>query len=262
MPKKRINYKHLIRRSHRYLGLCIGVQFVFWTVGGLYFSWTKIEEVRSEHIRAEPQAIALPPELLTGKLSPANFLPKNAETDASKLRIVDVLGDAHYFLPYKTAEGESGSILVRFRDGEKREPINETEAIQIAKRAIVADLAIASVELIEKGGTSEYHEYRDRPLPAYAVSFEGAENYTAYVSVEDHQLQTVRSNTWRVFDVLWMLHTMDFEGRDNINNYLLRAFSIFGIVTIMSGFLLFTVSSKRLRRLMIRLRKRSENGSA
>jgi hypothetical protein len=42
---------------------------------------------------------------------------------------------------------------------------------------------------------------------------------------------------------------MDFEGRDNINNYILRGFSILGIITILSGFLLFFVSSKFFGRL-------------
>lgn len=255
MSKKRINFKHYIRKTHRYLGLCIGIQFIFWTVGGLYFSWTKIQEVRSEHVRSEPASVALPPDLLSGKLAPANFLPPGAEIDAAKLRIVDVLGETHYILPYKIADDEVSTILVRFSDGEKREPISESDAREIAKRALTADLPIAEVELIEKGGTSKHHEYRGRQLPAYAVSFEGVENYTAYISVNDHQLQTVRSNTWRVFDFLWMLHTMDLDGRDNFNNYLLRAFSIFGIVTIMSGFVLFFVSSKRIRWIMNKLKR-------
>ena len=77
----------------------------------------------------------------------------------------------------------------------------------------------------------------------------GGEGVTAYVGVDDGQVHAMRTNSWRVFDFLWMLHTMDFNGRDNINNYFLRAFSILGIITVMSGFLLFFVSSKNIRRL-------------
>jgi uncharacterized membrane protein len=47
-----------------------------------------------------------------------------------------------------------------------------------------------------------------------------------------------------------MMHTMDYEGRDKIGNTLLRVFSIFGLVTVMSGFALYFVSTKRLRRAM------------
>jgi membrane protein insertase Oxa1/YidC/SpoIIIJ len=41
---------------------------------------------------------------------------------------------------------------------------------------------------------------------------------------------------------------MDYKQRDNINNWLLRAFSIFGLLTIISGFTLYWVSSKSLKR--------------
>jgi len=37
---------------------------------------------------------------------------------------------------------------------------------------------------------------------------------------------------------------MDYAGRDNFNNWLLRAFSVFGMCTVLSGFLLYAVSSK------------------
>ena len=31
-----------IRKTHRYLGVFIGLQFLAWTVSGLYFSWTDL----------------------------------------------------------------------------------------------------------------------------------------------------------------------------------------------------------------------------
>lgn len=38
----------LIRKILRYLGVIFGIQFLFWTLGGLYFSWTNIKEIRGE----------------------------------------------------------------------------------------------------------------------------------------------------------------------------------------------------------------------
>jgi hypothetical protein len=54
---------------------------------------------------------------------------------------------------------------------------------------------------------------------------------------------SLRNSKWRIFDFLWMLHTMDYAGRDNFNNTLLRAFSILGLTTIGSGFLLFVITT-------------------
>ena len=36
------------RKVHRYLGLFIGVQFLFWTLGGLYFSWNNMNDVHGK----------------------------------------------------------------------------------------------------------------------------------------------------------------------------------------------------------------------
>jgi hypothetical protein len=41
---------------------------------------------------------------------------------------------------------------------------------------------------------------------------------------------------------------MDYQTRDNLSNWLLRAFSIFGLFTIFSGFILFNVSRKKVRK--------------
>jgi uncharacterized iron-regulated membrane protein len=69
-----------------------------------------------------------------------------------------------------------------------------------------------------------------------------------YVASELGTVQKFRNKPWRIFDFLWMLHTMDYEGRDNFGNLLLRAFSIFGLITVLSGFVLFFVSSRLFRK--------------
>jgi hypothetical protein len=70
-----------------------------------------------------------------------------------------------------------------------------------------------------------------------------------YVSSQLGTFQAVRHNQWRAFDFLWMLHTMDYKSRDDINNWLLRGFSIFGLLTVLSGFLLYFISSSTVRRI-------------
>ena len=43
--------KRLLRKTHRYLGLSIGIQFLAWTVSGLYFSWTDIDKIHGDHYK-------------------------------------------------------------------------------------------------------------------------------------------------------------------------------------------------------------------
>jgi hypothetical protein len=124
-----------------------------------------------------------------------------------------------------------------------RPVLSEKEAIELAKTHFKDDVAVKNIEYLTT--TNGHHEYREQPLPAYAVTFNHPTNTTVYVAAELGTVQKFRNNKWRIFDFLWMLHTMDYEGRDNITNWLLRAFSIFGLVTIVSGFALFIVSYRR-----------------
>lgn len=61
-------------------------------------------------------------------------------------------------------------------------------------------------------------------------------------------MRAIRHRDWRTFDFLWMLHTMDYAGRDDFNNLLLRVFSVLGLATVLSGFVLFGFTSRRVRR--------------
>jgi uncharacterized iron-regulated membrane protein len=47
-----------------------------------------------------------------------------------------------------------------------------------------------------------------------------------------------------------MTHTMDYQGRDNFNTIVLRVFSLLGLLTVLSGFVLWFTSSKTIRKLI------------
>ena len=42
---------HKIRKAHRYLGLFLGIQFLMWTISGLYFSWTDLDEIHGDQFK-------------------------------------------------------------------------------------------------------------------------------------------------------------------------------------------------------------------
>lgn len=118
------------------------------------------------------------------------------------------------------------------------------EAVRIARAEFAHPARVRTVEYLSAGSVGAHHEYREQPLPAWAISFEHGSGATAYVAAEQGNLVRVRNNRWRVFDFFWMLHTMDYAGRDNFNNLVLRAFSVLGLVTVASGFILFWLTSR------------------
>ena len=109
-------------------------------------------------------------------------------------------------------------------------------------------LEISNVETIYE--TGKHHEYREKLLPAYVINYKSDENLKAYISIKNAKFQTVRHRDWRWFDFLWMTHTMDYDGRDDFNNTVLRIFSLLGLITVMSGFSLWFVSSPTVRKFL------------
>ncbi|MBO0939190.1 hypothetical protein J2I47_21725, partial [Fibrella sp. HMF5335] len=54
-----------IRKIHRYLGLFIGVQFLLWAVGGLYFSWSNLDNIHGDHLKRPVSGISVSQSLVS-----------------------------------------------------------------------------------------------------------------------------------------------------------------------------------------------------
>lgn len=236
---KSVYLKRSIRKWHRYLGLFIGIQFLLWTLGGLYFSWTKIEQIRGDNFKLSHLSLQLDSAII----SPAAAL---AALPFSTARILHCeLIRLPHGLVYQIVRGmppQQQVYLVEATSGKWRPPINREEAIFLAREKTSAQAPVQQVSYLST--TGKHHEYRNKPLPAWAVQLGGEVNSTVYISAEWGTVQSFRNNSWRIFDFLWMLHTMDYEERDNFNNWLLRFFSLMGLLTVISGFALFFVSRK------------------
>ena len=221
-----------IRTAHRYLGLFLGIQFLFWTISGLYFSWTELDEIHGDHFKKVKVK-----NHFKNLLSPSEF---NFGAAINSLELKEIADVPYYWI--------NGNKLINACDGDVKDSITKQEAIIISNNNILDEYKISDIEIINEVGN--HHEYRGRPLPAYVISYEGSDKLKSYISIKDGQFQTVRHRSWRWFDFLWMTHTMDYESRDDFNNKLIRAFSILGLITVMSGFLLWLVTSKTIRKII------------
>ena len=96
-----------------------------------------------------------------------------------------------------------------------------------------------TIEIIEKPKRGS--EYRGKKLPLYKVvsfSNEGKE-INVYQDPFSGEIVAIRSSQWRIWDLMWGLHIMDWVDRDNIDNLLLKIFSFIALFTSMSGVILF-----------------------
>ena len=227
-----------IRKTHRYLVLFLGIQFLFWTISGLYFSWTNIDDIHGDHFKN----LEYQPQAFSNLISPSQL---DIDNGVNTIELRDIDNTPYYWVNSKQ--------LYNALDGSTKNSITKEEALYIAKLNIKNDLEVESIEQIN--ATGKHHEYREKLLPAFVISYKSNEALKAYVSVVDGKFQTVRHRSWRWFDFLWMTHTMDYEGRDNFNTVVLRAFSLLGLITVLSGFLLWYTSSHSIRKFLKRNKK-------
>lgn len=240
------------RQIHRILGLVIGIQLLLWTVSGLIFSWNSIRSVRGEDMVREPGETDLRDVALASPLD-MQFL-KEADSYGSQAVVAiefRTLSD-RVVCEWKLDTG-SGYRYVLFdaTTGKQVSPIGKELAVEIARNDFSPDCPVRSVSRITS--TSGHSEYRKKELPVWRVTMDHPTNTSIYVSAERGLVTARRNDQWRRFDFFWMLHTMDYQGRDNFNHWLLRAVSIFGVATVLSGFALWLMTSPWFRR----LRKRS-----
>ena len=198
-----------IRSLHRYLSIFIAIQLLLWTVSGIYFAFNKIELIRGEQYR----------------------LPTNVE-----YRIFDRLGQQ------VIASNKDGNIVYRtYPEGNLLEKLSVEEAKLIA--SIKTSLEPVSAILLTE--SSPGSEYRGRSLPIYQITTTSKDDTNIYLDPLSGDVLAIRSDSWRMWDFLWSLHIMDYDQRDNINNFLLRIFSILALVSSISGILLFFFSKKK-----------------
>lgn len=238
--------RRFIRRAHRFLGVFAGIQLLTWTLGGLYFAWSDLDEVHGDYDRKPMTMLSANDSFVPVQTVLAN-LRATAPTDSlMSMNMVSILGKPHWQITCHVGHGHDAEHQVRLADavtGQLRAPLSEAEAVEVAKNGFAGDNKVIATQYLTSA--NGHHEFRNGPFPAVAVTFDDDRHTTVYVSTEYGTVEKFRNKLWRRFDFLWMLHTMDYSTRDHITNWILRIASVIGLLTILSGFLLFFTSMRR-----------------
>jgi uncharacterized iron-regulated membrane protein len=91
-------------------------------------------------------------------------------------------------------------------------------------------------------------EYRGKPTPAWRLELADERNTRIYVDATTGKVTARRNDLWRWFDFFWALHIMDYGEREDFNHPLLIGFAALGLLTVVSGGLLWALRvGRRLR---------------
>lgn len=240
-----------IRRFHRYIALFVGIQLLFWTVSGIYFSWNNMEDVHGDTYRLFPKNFKS-----TLDFAIVDSLYKHLQTQHPIDSLSEIALVKNDLMPMARISFFSKGVLHRqlidLKNKRLRPPLSEEESVKLALASFNGEIGIENVSYLTEKDVHKQHEYRERPLPAYAITFSHETGLTAYVASELAEVTSFRNNNWRSFDFLWMLHTMDYETRDVITNNILRVMSVLGLLTVFSGFLLYFATSKTVNKITLK----------
>ncbi len=209
----------LVRKIHKYLSFFISVQLLLWTISGIYFAFNKIELVRGEQ-----------------------YLKKTEES--YDLSIFDFKIDKASDIDFQKRLGKEIIIInsndsVRYLDkfGMPVKKMSSIEAMESVINQTSLTPLIAEEVLNEKAGS----EFRGRSLPIYRVKTKSKDDYkiNVYINMYSGDVVAIRSDKWRIWDLMWGLHIMDWKERDNIDNLFLKIFSILALVSSLTGIMLF-----------------------
>ncbi len=224
------------RRWHRRLGVIVGIQFLLWTLGGFYFSWFHIDNVRGKLETRKQKS----PDLRTigATLPLQSLLKKAAPKSVKKIQYALWMGQPVVRLYHS----RDRVTMLNARTGQQLSPITKDMAIKIARQDFRPAIAVQQVQLVKQ----KKGEYKG-PIPAYRVDFGNRKSTHIYVHANTGIVTARRNMIWRGFDFLWMLHILDFHNREDINNWLLRLLSTLGLFTIGLGYLLWLTTLPLLR---------------
>ena len=122
-------------------------------------------------------------------------------------------------------------------EGVALEKLSREQAMSIVS-SVTSLTPLAVEEIIDPEPGSEY---RGRDLPLFKVVTKDQENdeINVYVDAISGQVVAIRSEQWRLWDLMWGLHIMDWETRDEINNWLLKLFSVLALISSLTGVFIF-----------------------
>ncbi len=208
-----------MRKIHKWIGLVIGLQLVLWMCSGLVMSLLDSEKVRGREFRAPPQSKRLWPE---NAVSVNNVLV-GAATPVQTITTGWLLNQPIYRLA-----GEKGIAMIDATDGKGVE-LTADLAQRLAEASYVGPGRPARAELVEPSLETRAHKGK-----VWRIDFSDAEDTTVYLSLQGDVLEH-RNRTWRLFDIFWMLHIMDYYERKDFNNVLVVSTAIGGLWLALSG---------------------------
>lgn len=201
---------------HIWLGWLVGVPMLLWTVSGLIMALRPIEDVRGEALQVEVAPIATQGLVFPGdKIGRAITIALTRQVD----------GPA-----WIVTEPDGGRYRYSARDGSLIPPVIESEARRIADAAWAGDAALASLTYFPADIAPA-----DLRAPLNTWQAHYADGTNLYIRADTGEIVATRTGWWRFYDLMWGLHIMDLQTREDTSHPILIVFAALGLLGSLLG---------------------------
>ncbi|WP_133406319.1 PepSY domain-containing protein [Parashewanella tropica] len=232
----------IARRYHKWLMILVGIQFVIWSITGVYMVSLDIHYIHGESLQeTEPYDI----QTQDVRYSINDLLRQYPKAKEIELR--PVLGKLVYQLTLLAPTRHS--ILVDAETGKILSKVDQQQAINIAESAYRYSHPIKDVKLLSERSQIP-SELSPRYLPVWQIKFDHFSSPTFYISQQTGKIVTKRHSYWRIFDWMWRFHIMDYDDGGNVSNWFLLLVTTLGMLAALTGAVLTyhrLLKSKKVR---------------
>ena len=218
-----------LRKLHKWLGLIIGLQLILWAASGVMFAWLDRDDVGgANRLRTVEPAVLLPAIV---KTEPAAWIGDYAPQDLYDVRAVSL--------------ADRWAWRVELRDAVELRAVEDGSRVNLDEgwlRRIALGRYAGGGQLVAMTLQTQPDIASRAKSPVWQATFDDPQRTALYFAADDGHFIAARTASWRWYDFFWMLHTMDYRGRDNFNNPLIVTIGMAALWLSISGVLLLTRS--------------------
>lgn len=235
------------RRWHQWLALFVGLQMLVWSLSGAYMVWLQLPFIHGTALTQNPDQplTADAPVHLLAAL-PGEF--PNA-TQLSLVRRPLATGPQDLL----EVTDASGTGLV---DANTLTPVTPTKADieHLATRAYTGAGTLKQLILLNEAPAEVNH----LATPLWQAQFDDHLATHLYLDAGSGRVLSQRHEYWRWFDIMWMLHIMDYDTRSDISTPWLRIFILGNLLFVITGAVILAPTFKRLAKSSSRRTRRRQ----
>ncbi len=218
------------RRWHIWLGWAIAIPMLLWTISGVVMVVKPIEEVRGEHLMAEPGPMRLASPMIPPRLEGVSLSAVSLQRRADGPRWVVTLADG----TTRLADPATGALLPRL------------SAADAAREVLARYAGQATVASVTRTDARDPPIELRRPIAAWQIRMSDGTHF--YIDAGSGEVVARRTGWWRFYDFMWGLHIMDPGGREDTHNPFVIGFGLLALVSTVLAIILLPMAKTRNRK--------------